>query len=230
MGTVTILPETTKDPISLIGRRAGICYGTDISDPIKNYKRGMDCIKKGHGRTMDFPEVHMHIKGYSAKVIREYYTHIGCLPARLQESTRYINYAKDGFEYITPHTVERNKEAKAKWDWLMDVINSTIVDLNKNYNIPIEDASETLPLCMETGMVDKRDLRNLVDMSRNRECNRAYWEFRELFRDIKNALSDYSEEWEILVSLLFYPKCKELGYCSEKKPCPRNPKKDDGNK
>lgn len=31
MGTVTILPETTKDPISLIGRRAGVCYGADIT-------------------------------------------------------------------------------------------------------------------------------------------------------------------------------------------------------
>ena len=27
---ITILPETTKDPISLIGRRAGICWGADI--------------------------------------------------------------------------------------------------------------------------------------------------------------------------------------------------------
>lgn len=28
MGTVTILPETTKDPISMMGRRAGICWGS----------------------------------------------------------------------------------------------------------------------------------------------------------------------------------------------------------
>lgn len=27
MGTITILPETTKFPIKLIGHRAGICWG-----------------------------------------------------------------------------------------------------------------------------------------------------------------------------------------------------------
>ena len=29
MGKITILPETTKNPISLIGQRAGVCYGSD---------------------------------------------------------------------------------------------------------------------------------------------------------------------------------------------------------
>ncbi len=32
---ITILPETTKNPITLIGKRAGICYGSDISDDEK---------------------------------------------------------------------------------------------------------------------------------------------------------------------------------------------------
>ena len=41
---INILKETTKNPITLIGERAGICYGADISDDKKNYKRGMDWI------------------------------------------------------------------------------------------------------------------------------------------------------------------------------------------
>ena len=51
MGTITILPETTKTPITLIGNRAGICWGADVTNAEKNYKRGVDCIKSGHGRT-----------------------------------------------------------------------------------------------------------------------------------------------------------------------------------
>lgn len=27
MGKITILPETTKNPVTLIGRRAGVCWG-----------------------------------------------------------------------------------------------------------------------------------------------------------------------------------------------------------
>ena len=44
MGTITILPETTKAPITLIGNRAGICWGADVTNAEKNYKRGVDCI------------------------------------------------------------------------------------------------------------------------------------------------------------------------------------------
>ena len=94
MGEIIILPETTKDPISLIGRRAGVCWGGDITDPKKNYKRGLDCIQSGHGRTWEFVDVHMVLDGYSARVIREWYTHIGGSPTRLQASTRYIDYGK----------------------------------------------------------------------------------------------------------------------------------------
>ena len=39
MGKITILPETTKNPITLIGERAGICFGADITDDLKNLKR-----------------------------------------------------------------------------------------------------------------------------------------------------------------------------------------------
>lgn len=38
MGTVTILPETPKDPLSLIGRRAGICWNADITNDEKILK------------------------------------------------------------------------------------------------------------------------------------------------------------------------------------------------
>ena len=72
MGTITILPETTKTPITLIGNRAGICWGADVTNAEKNYKRGVDCIKSGHGRTFEFPDVHMVIDGFSARVMREY--------------------------------------------------------------------------------------------------------------------------------------------------------------
>ena len=88
MGTITILPETTKNPITLMGVRAGVCWGSDITDDEKNYKRGMGCIKSDHGRVMEYVNVEMILDGYSARVIREWYTHIGSLPSRLQASTR----------------------------------------------------------------------------------------------------------------------------------------------
>ena len=87
-----------------------------------------------------------------------------------------------------------------------------------------EDSAMLLPLGMSTKIVDKRNLRNLVDMSRQRMCTRAYWEYREMFHDICKALSDYSEEWKWVVENLFLPKCEVAGKCTEKKSCGRYPK------
>ena len=226
MGTITILPETTKYPISLIGKRAGICWGADISDDKKNYKRGMDCILANHGRTLEFVNVEMIIDGYSAKVIREFYTHIGGSPSRLQASTRYIDYSKgDGFSYTIPHSIEKNEEALSEWKSFMSGINFEIQNLIDKHNIPVEDATMLLPLAYSTKMVDKRNLRSLVDMSHQRMCTRAYWEYRELFNDICKALSEISDEWKWIVNNLFMPKCEQFGYCTEKKSCGRKDKK-----
>lgn len=222
MGKVTILNETTLNPIALIGERAGICWGADISDKEKNYKRGIDCILANHGRTLEFVNVEMILDGYSARVVREWYTHLGGSPTRLQASTRYIDY-KD-FEYITPKTITSNEKAKNIYDDLMESISWSSVALEQ-LGVPREDIAMLLPLGMTTKIVDKRNLRNLVDMSRNRMCTRAYWEYRELFRDICNELRELSKEWEWVVDNLFKPKCEELGYCTERKSCGRKEKK-----
>ena len=76
MGTITILEETTRNPISLMGQRAGVCWGADVTNKERNYKRGLDCLKSGHGRVMEYVNVEMVMDGYSARVIREWYTHL----------------------------------------------------------------------------------------------------------------------------------------------------------
>ena len=108
---IAILQETPKNPITLMGQRAGVCWGADINNEEKNYKRGLDCIQSGHHRVMEYVNVEMIIDGYSARVIREWYTHIGGAPTRLQASPRYIHY-KD-FTYTVPPSVAENPEAEA---------------------------------------------------------------------------------------------------------------------
>ena len=100
MGRVMIQNYTCKNPITMIGFEAGICWGADTADEKKNYRRGLDCLESGHGRTFEFPDVYLTLEGYSARVIREWYTHIGGQPTRLQASTRYINY-EHGFLWFS---------------------------------------------------------------------------------------------------------------------------------
>ena len=223
MGKVTLLEETTKNPIQLMGKRAGVCWGADIANPDKNYRRGMDCLSSGHGRVMEYVNVEMVLEGYSARVIREWYTHLGGSPTRLQASTRYINY--ENFSYVVPDTIAENQEACARYEAMMQEISDTCKYLEERCQIPREDAAMLLPLGMSTKIVDKRNLRSLVDMSRQRMCNRAYHEYRALFSVICQALSALSDEWAYLVTNYFKPKCEILGYCPEKKSCGKTPPK-----
>lgn len=223
MGKVTIQDFTTKNPITMIGLEAGVCWGADISDQEKNYKRGLDCLESEHGRTFEFPDVYMVLDGYSARVIREWYTHIGGAPTRLQASTRYINYQK-GFDYVTPPSIQNNEAALVVYSELMDNITTALQKLEE-LGVPREDSALGLPLGMETRIVCKHNARNLMDMSHQRMCKRAYHEYRKVFGDVCDALREYSEEWDYLVDHYFMPKCKYMGFCKERYTCGMVPKR-----
>jgi len=222
MGKVTILPDTTLNPITKMGEMAGVCWGAETDNRIANYQRGWECVKSGHGRVMEYVNVEMILEGYSARVMREWYTHIGGAPTRLQASTRYIDYGE--FEYVTPPSIKRNPIACATYQRVMKDISNALITLEDFDEVPREDAAMLLPLGMTTRVVDKRNLRNLIDMSRNRQCVRALWEFRECFDAICDGLIQYgldngSGEWGTIITTQMKPKCKVLGYCPEKHGC-----------
>lgn len=227
MKKITILEETTKNPITLIGKRAGVCWDADITDDTKNYKRGMNCILSNHGRTLEYVNIEMIIDGFSARVIREWYTHIGGSPTRLQSSTRYIDY-EHGFDFVIPRTIRNNADAFFTYTNTINSIKNGLKALD-DLEIPKEESAMLLPLGMTTKIVDKRNLRNLVDMSHQRMCNRAYKEYRQLFSEICIELSNYSEEWKWIVENLLKPKCEYLGYCPEKKSCGKRQVKNNDN-
>ena len=60
-----------------------------------------------------------------------------------------------------------------------------------------------------------------------KDVARAYIEYRELMNDMRQALSNYSEEWKILCDMFFISKCEKHGYCCEEYSCGRFPKKID---
>lgn len=224
MGTVIIQNHTTQKPITLIGEQAGVCWGSDTSDNDKNYKRGIGCLENGHGRTWEFPDVYMIIVGFSARVIRELYTHIGGLPTRLQASTRYIDYSD--FDYVIPNSILKNKDALNIYQKSMANTRKVLTQLEA-CDVPKEDLAMLLPLGMTTTITCKYNLRTLIDMSHQRMCSRAYWEYRELFGAISGALKEYSKEWAYIVDNYFQPKCELYGYCTETKSCGRKPKKEE---
>ena len=219
---ITIVEKRTeKDPLQHIGENAGVCWGADITDIEKNIHRGKSCIKSGHMRCTEYVDVEMIIDGYSARCIRELYTHI-IGTTRLQSSTRYINY--EDFDYYTPFT---KKSSKKLYDELMNTVSDTYRELLDEEESK-EDIANILPLGMSTKIVWKINLRALIHFMNMRLCTRAYKEIRQLSNEIKDKLSAYSDEWKWICDNYFVPKCKAIGYCNEEHCCGLSPKGLDG--
>ena len=138
---------------------------------------------------------------------------------------------------MTPPSIAANAEASRIYEEAHSHITQALQQLEA-LGLPREDTAMLLPLSMETRVVVRTNLRHLVDMSHQRLCTRAYWEYRLLMGDIVDALVGYgatdsdaaadselpSNEWEVLGSF-FVPKCEVSGYCDEKKSCGRRPRR-----
>lgn len=221
---VIILPETTKEPLTLMGQCAGVAYDSDINDKAKCRRRGMQCVKDGHGRVLEFVDVYMAISGVSVRVIREMFRHVSDGLTAVQRSTRYCD--ESGFDYYVPPKVANDSKS-------LEVYNQAMTDIMEAYGhllvlgVPKEDAGNVLPLGMETKFSIKKNARALSDMCKVRLCNRAYIEFRQLMREIVRQLSEYSDEWTELCPIIFKAKCEYTGWCDEHMSCGRYPKKKD---
>ncbi|MDD3819089.1 MAG: FAD-dependent thymidylate synthase, partial [Actinomycetota bacterium] len=95
-----------------------------------------------------------------------------------QQSQRYVKFA-DHFEYITPPSIEKNKECKEKFDELVSSIHGFYKEL-LDMGIEPEDARYILPNASETKIIVTMNGRELLHFFAVRCCNRAQWEIREL--------------------------------------------------
>lgn len=214
---ITILPQTDIHPLNTIGYCAGVCWNSPVDDAEKNIKRAKSCIKSGHTRTAEYPDVFCVIQGYSARCIRELYTHI-IGTTRLQSSTRYVD-AKNmdvNKEFYSPF----NADAELVYKEGLSKVMETYQKLEE-LGSPKEDAANILPLGMDTKIVWKINLRALMHFMNLRLCARAYKEIRALSNELKAELKKLSPEWEWICDNLLLPKCEAVGYCDEDHTCGR---------
>lgn len=216
---ITILPQTDREPLNTIGYCAGVCWNSPVDDKEKNIKRAKSCILSGHTRTAEYPEVYCIVEGYSARCIRELYTHI-IGTTRLQSSTRYVDAKNMDVEQDFYYPFAANPEAAEVYKEGLTNIMQTYEKLEE-LGYPKEDAANILPLGMNTKIVWKINLRALMHFMNMRLCSRAYKEIRQLSNELKAELRKLSTEWEWICDNLLVPKCEAMGYCDEAKSCGR---------
>lgn len=214
---ITILPQTDIHPLNTIGYCAGVCWNSPVDDSEKNIARAKSCIQSGHTRTAEYPDVFCVIQGYSARCIRELYTHI-IGTTRLQSSTRYVDAKNMNVEneFYSPFADEARDVYKEGLEKVMETYQKL-----EDLGCPKEDAANILPLGMDTKIVWKINLRALMHFMNLRLCSRAYKEIRALSNELKAELKKLSSEWEWICDNLLLPKCEATGYCDEAKSCGR---------
>ena len=73
----------------------------------------------------------------------------------------------------------------------------------------------------------KINVRALMHLFNVRTCNRAYKEFRDFMKELREELCKIDEEWKELCDNYFVTKCEFYGFCDEGNCCGRMPRKQD---
>ena len=184
---VTLIQQT-PNPIETIAKIASICYDSDPKDPLKLVKH---LYKNGHHSVMEHIYFTFKIEGISRACSHQLVRHRHC--SFTQRSQRYCS--EEGFEYITPETLNPNFFAAD-----MASLKMWYEDYQAN-GVPNEDARYILPNACATSLYLSCNLRELIHIANERLCSRAQWEIRELVREMVSLVDPD-------LKFMLVPKCK----------------------
>ena len=129
-----------------------------------------------------------------------------------QQSQRYV--ALSGVDYVTPDSIARRPEFKARYDQTMRQLYALYQELMEA-GVPAEDARFVLPNAAHTRLVMTMNARELIHVCSLRLCLRAQWEIVQLFELVKIEVDKVAP----LIARELKPKCYHLGYCDEREGC-----------
>lgn len=167
----------------------------------------------GHGSVIEHASFTFSIEGVSRAMTHQLVRHR--IASYTQQSQRYVEY--NAVEsYVTPPSIEENKQAKANYEQILQEISKTYQNLLK-MKIPKEDARFILPNAAKTNIIVTMNARELRHFFNLRCCERAQWEIRktaiEMLKLARKAAPTLFENAG--------PSCAEIGYCFEGKMKPK---------
>ena len=184
--------DYTPSPVELISKSMGTCYGkSDTSE-----KRVKRAFVEQHMSVFEHAKVTVRISGVSRALSHQLVRHR--MASFCQESQRYVKVDVSEDWFVKP---EFNDEIDE------DVFNKAMQFSAWAYaqlindGVPAEDARYVLPNACETTLVMTMNLRELYHFLYLREDSHAQWEIRELAKEIRNAVSEISDQWKLLMEM-----------------------------
>lgn len=164
-------------------------YQKNNNDHIRLIKQ---IVNHGHTSTLEHINFTFSIEGVSRSLLAQLTRHrIGW--SYSVQSQRYVNAAKNEFDYVTPDSFidkEMQYFLKSEMERIQKVYNKLI-----NNGIKPEDARYILPNAVTTNLIITCNLRAFMDFhSKRNKTTHAQWEIAELAEQMKNQIEE-SEEW-----------------------------------
>ncbi|MBU2563833.1 MAG: FAD-dependent thymidylate synthase, partial [Actinobacteria bacterium] len=173
------LIKYTREPEKMVAVAARLCYSPVGVDELMDKLGDEDVeklvrfvIKSGHHSTTEHINFTFAIEGVSRALTHQLVRHR--IASYNQQSQRYVKF-KDNFEYVTPPSIEKDKDSKKKFDSLISNIHNLYKELLDS-GVEAEDARYILPNASETKIIVTMDGRELLHFFTVRCCNRAQWE------------------------------------------------------
>ena len=155
--------------IELIGRT---CYKSEskiTEDSAEKFVAGL--IKRGHEAMLEHESFTVKFvvdRGISHELVRHR------MASFAQESTRYCNYAKDGFggeiTFIIPSYLAEDAPECLLWRYAMEKAENAYLDLLK-YGLTAQEARAVLPMSLKTEVIMTANLREWRHFFKLRAAN-----------------------------------------------------------
>ncbi len=202
MPTVTLLAHT-PDPAGAVAAAARLCYsGADIAAVAERMQgeRAEEFVRMlaemGHESPIEHASFTFGIEGVSRTFLAQITRHR--LASYSVQSQRYVD--KRDFSYIVPPSVRENPEALAEFEACMrrcaesyeriaEILSGGKPEARRSV---LEDARFVLPGACDTRMIVTMNARSLRGFFRQRCCQRAQWEIREVACEMLRLVREVS--------------------------------------
>lgn len=222
----------TPNPEKVIATAAKLCYS---SSDVEHLMEGLTDEKVesflnmlfnlGHESPIEHATFTFAIEGISRACSLQLVRHR--IASYSQKSQRYVN--EGGFDYIIPPSIAKHPYLKTmfetemnhiqnKYDYLRsclvtEIMNDECISKEAAEKRANEDARFLLPNACETKIIVTMNIRSLFNFFKERCCNRAQWEIREMAMQMWHLCMEVSP----VIFQHAGPECITKGKCPEGK-------------
>lgn len=202
---ITLLNSAVNE--YLVAQAAAICIDK-LDNPTR--KGMMTALSSGHLSIIEHLPLTFLVEDVSRALTHQLIRHR--LASYSQQSQRYAKVQTDEKWYVVPASIDKYAFGSNYYHLMEDI--AELYNDMCNRGVPNEDARMILPNACFTSIIVSMNARSFIEAGQKRICNKAQWEIKAMFRQMRELIKDiYPTVYE-----LTKPNCLTTG-CTEAKPC-----------